>query len=616
MAMGRREENIRVFQDTFQMVRNTGSLQRAVLNTWQNQRMIPADAEIAERKARRGKKAGILVSEKRTLEAASAYKGKKTCVLNFASATNAGGGVTNGSSAQEESLCRCSTLYFCLIEDELEKSFYAPHRAANDPLYNDDIIYSPDILVVKSDTDAPERLLESEWYPVNVITCAAPNLRHVSLLKEEDERGSSTGTVTEKELEKLLEKRIRRIFRVAFEGGNEVLILGAFGCGAFRNPPELVADAFHKVTEEFRDCFETIEYAVYYREYETANYQAFRRAFREEAKSSRQRLFESVNMSLGEALSGGYEDLIGDAIEQYLLGGSLANTYAVSEAFRLKMCSAAQLLIPLSVNAQGQQDIGMMRDDRTGEVYYVAFTGVDQKDKAIRGEVQSVGVAAFLEMALASPVAGIYVNPKRSGSGSSLSGFRLKRPWILEILKSYYHPRYRMESVKGDITKADTDAIVNAANHTLLGGGGVDGAIHRAAGRELLEECRTLGGCRTGEAKLTAGYRLPAKYVIHTVGPICQGTDADRTALSACYRNSLDLAAENHIRSVAFPAISTGAYGYPAKEAAEVAYQTVLEWLEEHTYIGMRVVFMSYNNETKEIYDELMGMPKRLAFRA
>lgn len=160
----------------------------------------------------------------------------------------------------------------------------------------------------------------------------------------------------------------------------------------------------------------------------------------------------------------------------------------------------------------------------------------------------------------------------------------------------------QIQVVQGDITKLDCDCIVNAANRSLLGGGGVDGAIHRAAGPELLAECRTLHGCRTGEAKITKGYRLRAKYIIHTVGPIYSGTAEDATQLADCYRNSLNLAKEHELHSIAFPAISTGVYGYPLEDATEIAVKTVAQWLEAHADYAMQVIFCCFDARTERVY--------------
>jgi len=147
--------------------------------------------------------------------------------------------------------------------------------------------------------------------------------------------------------------------------------------------------------------------------------------------------------------------------------------------------------------------------------------------------------------------------------------------------------RSQVELLEGDIVAQDVDALVNAANSSLLGGGGVDGAIHRAAGPDLLAECRTLGGCRTGEARLTRGYDLKARFVIHAVGPVYRGHPQDADLLSAAHYSSLELARQHHLRSIAFPAISTGAYGYPLDEAAEVALHTVKRYLEAHPEIEL-----------------------------
>ena len=163
-----------------------------------------------------------------------------------------------------------------------------------------------------------------------------------------------------------------------------------------------------------------------------------------------------------------------------------------------------------------------------------------------------------------------------------------------------------MKLDKGDITLLEVDAIVNAANRSLLGGGGVDGAIHRAAGRGLLEECRTLHGCETGEAKITKGYNLPAKHVIHTVGPVYRGRAEDAVLLAACYRNSLEVARENGLHSVAFPAISTGVYGYPFEEAAKIAVETVKTWLSDNEDYAMEVIFSCFGDRAYRIYGELI----------
>ncbi len=160
-----------------------------------------------------------------------------------------------------------------------------------------------------------------------------------------------------------------------------------------------------------------------------------------------------------------------------------------------------------------------------------------------------------------------------------------------------------IEFILGDITTLKADAIVNAANNSLLGGGGVDGAIHRAAGPELLSECRTKNGCETGGVRLTKGYRLPASHVIHTVGPIYRdGKQNEPSLLASCYKESLKLALKEHFKSIIFPSISTGVYGYPIEAAAEIAQRAVLTFLREHQDCDLKVTFCLFDKRTYETY--------------
>ena len=275
--MDRRTYNTEVFRDTAGMVYRNKALKAFIKDSIANQKLyLQNENHEFTTGNRKDTAAKILVSKKRSYEAAEPYAraGKKVCVLNFASARCPGGGVKHGASAQEECLCRCSTLYWCLSDHTLEEKFYRPHKQLDTSLYNDDCIYTPDVYVIKTDVDFPEAMDPKDWYKVDVLTCAAPNLRHIDL-RYSDDNIDEASEITKDDLRALFTSRIRRIFQVAAENEAEVLILGAFGCGAFRNPPEIVASVFEELSAEYQYYFETIEYAVFCRDYETENYKIF-----------------------------------------------------------------------------------------------------------------------------------------------------------------------------------------------------------------------------------------------------------------------------------------------------------------------------------------------------
>ena len=262
-----RQDNIEIFEDTQRLYSSNERLISAIKNSSAAQECFTGMGRHWYGPEHRiyQKPAQTVISPKRTLEVAApyAYAGKKVCVLNSASATNPGGGVIKGSSAQEEAICRCSTLYPNLKEQRMWNQFYAPHRRARDPLHNDDCIYTPGVVVLKSDVDYPQFLPEEKWYSVNVLTCAAPNLRERPSNEMNAGDGDAAVHISREDLQALHEKRMRRVLEIAWAKGNEVVILGAFGCGAFRNPPAVVAQAMKTVVQEYRMRFETIEFAVY-----------------------------------------------------------------------------------------------------------------------------------------------------------------------------------------------------------------------------------------------------------------------------------------------------------------------------------------------------------------
>ncbi len=274
-----RDENVIIFRNTEKMCNENSRLKESIRKARDGQKLILAGEPVPSfDRSRYTDRVSLTVSKKRTLEAAAAYKDMRVAVHNFASATNPGGGVTKGSTAQEECLCRCSALYEMLNTKEMWDGFYIPHRAASDPVHNDDIIYTPGVVVFKTDTSAPVTMPESEWYEVDVITCAAPNLRDNPSNPYNQNDGMRKVKISDKELLEIHEKRLRRILDVAAYNDDEVVVLGAFGCGAFQNKPEVVARAAANVIGDYLNAFRIIEFAVYCSPRDLRNYDVFKRA--------------------------------------------------------------------------------------------------------------------------------------------------------------------------------------------------------------------------------------------------------------------------------------------------------------------------------------------------
>lgn len=272
-------DNIAIFADTADTVQHTPRLLESVRKSIATQSLV-REGDIVpngEENHRFDAPAEIIVSKERTFEAAQAYADgtQKVAVLNFASSVNPGGGVVGGARAQEECLCRCSTLYFCLNIEPLWEQFYLPHRANGTPLHNDDLIYTPNVTVFKTDTLSPVTMDEDAWYNVDVITCAAPNLRERPSNRHNRGDGVASVSVTDEQLAAIHEQRGRRILDVAVQHNVDVLILGAFGCGAFMNNPAVVADVWLRLARRYAYAFKTIAFAVYCPPHDDTNFREF-----------------------------------------------------------------------------------------------------------------------------------------------------------------------------------------------------------------------------------------------------------------------------------------------------------------------------------------------------
>jgi uncharacterized protein (TIGR02452 family) len=271
-----REKNIKVFEDTLYKINQNDYLKENTFLSIKNQKLILENEAVEYDAKKYPAPCKIYVTTNRTMEAAYDYVGKKTAVLNFASATTPGGGVRKGSSAQEEALCRVSNLYLCLTEPSLWEPFYQKNRDAKNNIHTDDIIYTPEVFVIKDDDYNDYD--ETDWFRVDVITCAAPNLREVPANSFNKDEGEPI-MLSDDELYKVHYKRAIKIMEVACANNVEVLILGAFGCGAFRNNPTVVAKAYKDAVKHFRHAFKEIEFAVYCPPKDPTNYNEFKKAF-------------------------------------------------------------------------------------------------------------------------------------------------------------------------------------------------------------------------------------------------------------------------------------------------------------------------------------------------
>lgn len=315
--------------------------------------------------------------------------------------------------------------------------------------------------------------------------------------------------------------------------------------------------------------------------------------------------------------------IIKQAIEKYNRNANNMTLLTVIKSTVIKMDQNGRLLIPVEATEEDLKALNLENTTqgeiittdkdftfklrtltlKDGKTALAAFTDIDETSKGASTHTISCTIQQFFKSVESnSEVAGVIINPW----GKSCF---LPVDIVKKMLAMYHSPMNKSQIYfeKGDITKLDCDCIVNAANKSLLGGGGVDGAIHKASGAKLLKECMALKGCETGEAKITKGYKLPAPYIIHTVGPIYKGTEENVQELQNCYRNSLDLARDFQLHSIAFPAISTGAYGYPVKESCAIALHTITQWLNDNSDYPMSIIMSCFNDEVLNGYQEYVA---------
>ena len=549
---------------------------------------------------------------------------KPILVLNLANPFHPGGGVKNGAKAQEEVLCRKSSLLLSL-ESRNSEAYYKYNRSLDTYMGSDAVIINPYVEIIK---DENGNLLD-DTVVVSVLTCAAPMIKH------------GLEGMSQTEYEVMVYNRIEGMLKVAAFLGYKDLILGAFGCGAFGNDARIVSDIFYKVLKEFdydgmkeSDMFSSIIFAVMDHSENQYNYKEFCRNFtnfyRDEDKAEKDHIIEKKNEREIQPklffwkdneengyLSNWYRRkfIIDDFeylhVEQYMMAQK-AKLFHDSTRYTAILRAST----PWECKDLGRQVTPFDKKAWDAVKYDVVLKGNRAKfeqNPDLKQMLLNTGNAILAEASPKDTVWGIGLDASQAATTdvSEWPGQGLLGKALMELRMEFaenYVTKTEMRMIQGDITKiTNVDAIVNAANKSLLGGGGVDGAIHRAAGPGLLKECRTLNGCNTGEAKLTKGYRLPCSYIIHTVGPVWHGgRHQESEHLQDCYRNSLQVAVDHNLRRIAFPSISTGVYGYPVDEAAKTAVNTVNDYIKNHPGALDLVEWVLFDNKTFEVYSRML----------
>ncbi|MDY4920306.1 MAG: O-acetyl-ADP-ribose deacetylase [Phascolarctobacterium sp.] len=304
-------------------------------------------------------------------------------------------------------------------------------------------------------------------------------------------------------------------------------------------------------------------------------------------------------------------DIIANALQFYVADQNTTTLTRLLRAVSNLLREGANVHIPISLEAQAAGQVALATyTAESGQVFVAAYSSLEafvDEESNMFALIERPLINYFVAILQMDGIAGIVFNP------ASPAPFTMQKKMMKELLAEVdKHPGKNAINIwQGDITTLEMDAVVNAANSSLLGGGGVDGAIHAAAGRELVKECMELNGCATGEAKISYGYNLPSIYIIHTVGPIYDGKVSQRVELANCYRNSLELAKEHHLHSIAFSAISTGVYGYPIDEAARIALLTCTQWLNENSDYGMEITLVAFNNKVYKSYADLVEAARK-----